>query len=88
MNARETMEIDHSPEDQSQDPSAINDSSFIPRLWMIMIPFAVPFIIISFNLFLALERTGPVGALFAFPLLSATNIAYVVLIYVLKNRKF
>jgi hypothetical protein len=39
-------------------------------------------------LFLALERTGPIGAFFAFPLLSATNIAYVVLIYVLKNRKF
>jgi len=88
MNDRETMEIDHSHEDQSQNSSAINDSSFIPRLWMIMIPFAVPFIILSFNLFLALERTGPVGALIAFPLLSATNIAYVVLIYVLKNRKF
>lgn len=88
MHTRETMEIDQSHKDRSQDPSAINDSAFTPRLWMIMIPFAIPFLNISFNLFLALERTGPVGAFFAFPLLSATNIAYVVLIYVLKNRKF
>ena len=88
MHTRETMEINRSHEDQSQDSSAINVSSFTLRLWMIMIPFAVPFLIISFNLFLALERTGPIGAFFAFPLLSATNIAYVVLIYVLKNRKF
>jgi len=54
---------------------------------MIMIPFAVPFLVISFDFFLALERTGPIGAFFALPLLPATNIAYVALIVALKKHK-
>jgi len=87
MQDREIMEIDRSHEDRSQDSSATDVSDFVPRLWMIMIPFAVPFLIISFDFFLALERTGPIGAFFAFPLLPATNIAYVALIVALKKHK-
>jgi hypothetical protein len=87
MHDRDTREINRSHEDRSQDSSAIDTSAFIPRLWMIMIPFTVPFLITSFNVFLALERTGPIGAFFAVPLLSATNIAYVALLVILKKRK-
>ncbi len=54
---------------------------------MIMIPFAVPYLIISFNYFLALERTGAIGAFIADMLMPVTNIAYVVLIFKLKSRK-
>ena len=54
---------------------------------MIMIPFAVPFLILSYTFCLALERTGPIGAFIAVPLLPATNIAYVALVVALKKRK-
>jgi len=86
MDDRETMEINGSHKDRSQDLSAIEVSAFIPRLWMIMIPFFVPYLIITFNFFLAFERTGPIAAFLAVPLLPATNIAYVALILALKNR--
>jgi hypothetical protein len=42
---------------------------------------------ISFNYFLALERTGAMGAFIADTLMPVTNIAYVVLIFKLKSRK-
>ena len=87
MHTRESMEIDQSHKDRAQDSSAITVAAFIPRLWMIMIPCAVPFFIMSFNYFLALERTGPIGAFFAATLMPATNIAYVALIFILKSRK-
>jgi len=87
MQDREIMEINRSHEDRSQDSFATDVSDFVPRLWMIMIPFAVPFLIISFDFFIALERTGPIGAFFAVPLLPATNLAYVALIFALKKHK-
>lgn len=87
MDVRETMENNRPHKDQSQDASARDVSAFIPPLWMIMILFTVPFLMLTFNLFLALERTGPIGAFFAVPLLPATNIAYVAFIVVLKKRK-
>jgi len=87
MDDRETMEINRSHKDQSQDFSAIDVYAFIPRLWMIMIPFAVPFLILSFTVCEALERMGPIGAFIAAPLLSATNIAYVALILAMKKHK-
>jgi len=76
-----------SQQNQSQDSSAMNVAAFFPRLWMIMIPLAVPYLIISFNYFLALERTGAIGAFIADVLMPVTNIAYVVLIFKLKSRK-
>jgi ABC-type maltose transport system permease subunit len=83
----ETREINRSHKDRWQDSSAIDGYTFIPRLWMIMIPFAVPFLILSFTVCEALERTGPIGAFIAVPLLSVTNIAYMVSIVALKKHK-
>jgi hypothetical protein len=54
---------------------------------MIMIAFAVPFLIISSHFFEALEITGGTWAFISDMLLPATNIAYVVLIFILKNKK-
>jgi hypothetical protein len=87
MHDREAREIDRSREGRSRDSSVLDVSSFIPRLWMLLTLFAVPFLIISFNLFLSLERTGPMGAFFAAPLLSAANVAYVALLVALKKRR-
>jgi hypothetical protein len=81
------MEINRSQQNQSQDSSAMNVAAFIPRVWMIMIPLFVPYLIISFNYFLKLERTGAMGAFFADMLMPVTNIAYVVLIFKLKSRR-
>ena len=86
MHDRETMEIDRSHEDRSRDSSSIDVSAFIPRIWMIMIPFFVPFLNSSFTFFLSVERMGPFAAFLAVPLLSATNIAYMALIVALKKR--
>ena len=87
MPNREEMEINRSHKNRAQDSSAMNIAAFIPRIWMIMVAFAVPFFIISFNYFLALERTGPLGAFFAATLMPATNIAYVMLIFILRSHK-
>ena len=87
MHNGEGIEINQPQQNQSQDSSAMNVAAFIPRLWMIMIPLAVPFLIISFNYFVALERTGAIGAFIADTLMPATNIAYVALIVILKSRK-
>ena len=87
MHNNVNMEINRPQHNQSQDSSAMNIAAFFPRLWMIMIPLAVPFLIISFNYFLALERTGAIGAFIADMLMPVTNIAYVVLIFKLKSRK-
>lgn len=86
MHERETMEIKGSHKDRSQDSSAIDVSAFIPRVWMIMIPFTISFLNVSCSFFEALERTGPIWAFFAAPLLAATAIAYVALIFALKKR--
>ena len=86
MHERRTMEIDQSQRDRSQNPSEIDSSAIFPRVWMILIPFAVPFLILTFTCFEVLERTGPLGAVLAAPLLVATNMAYVALIWVLKKR--
>lgn len=72
---------------QSQSSSSADAAIPIPRLWMIMTALAIPFFIISLNYFEALEKTGPMGALIADMLLPSTDIAYVILIFVLKNRK-
>ncbi len=85
MHDRETTEIERPRTDRPQATSAIGVPAFFPRLWMIMIPLSIPFLMISFDLFGALERTGPVWALCAAPLMSATITAYVVLLFVLKK---
>jgi hypothetical protein len=87
MHDRVNMEINRPQQNQSQDSSAINVAAFIPRVWMIMIPLFVPYLIISFNYFLKLERTGAMGAFIADMLMPVTNIAYVVLIFKLKSRR-
>jgi hypothetical protein len=84
--ARDTMEIKRSHKDRSQDPSATDVPAFIPRLWLIMILFTIPFFNVSVHFFEALERTGPIWTFFAAPLLAATAIAYVALIFALKKR--
>jgi hypothetical protein len=87
MHTRETMEIDRPQQEQSQGSSAVNIAAFIPRLWMVMIPFSIPFLIMTFNFFVAMERTGMIGAIIADMLMPAINIAYVALIFILKSRK-
>jgi hypothetical protein len=87
MHTRDSMDINRPHQNQSQDSTAINIAAYFPRLWMIMIPFFVPFLIITFNFFVALERTGTIGAFVADTLLPAINIAYVSLIFILKSRK-
>ncbi len=85
MQEREMIEINRSPKDQPHDPSSIEVPAFFPRLWMIMVPLAVPFLTICLDLFESLERTGPVWAQLAAPLLSTTAMAYVALIFLLKK---
>jgi hypothetical protein len=87
MHESVNMQINRTQHNQSRGSSAMNIAAFIPRVWMIMIPLAVPYLIISFNYFLALERTGAIGAFIADMLMPVTNIAYVVLIFKLKSRK-
>jgi hypothetical protein len=87
MHTRETMEIDRPQQEQSQGSSADNVAAFIPRLWMVMIPFSIPFLIMTFNFFVVMERTGTIGAIVADTLMPAINIAYVALIFILKSRK-
>ncbi len=87
MQNRINMEINLSHKNQSQESPAMDVAAFSPRLWMIMIVFAVPFLIISFNYFEALERTGTIGAIIADMLMPATNIAFLVFIGILKSRK-
>jgi len=87
MQNRIKIAINESLKNHSQGSSARDVTAFIPRLWMIMIPFAVPFLITTGNYFEALERTGSAGTLLADMLMPITNIAYVVLIFILKSRK-
>jgi hypothetical protein len=87
MHDRETMEFDRLQESESQESPSLDISAFIPRLWMILILLAVPFFSTAVYYFEAFERTGPVGAFLAAPLLSATFLGYVSLILVLKKRK-
>ncbi len=58
-----------------------------PRLWMVLLILALPFIIVSENYFEALERTGPAGAVIADVTMPAVIIGYLALVSVLKKRK-
>jgi hypothetical protein len=87
MQSRIKMEINGSHNDQAQSSPAIDFAAFVPRLWMVMLAFAVPFFIISADYFEALERTGAIGAFIADILMPATNIAYGAAIGILKSRK-
>lgn len=87
MQDRMKREINRSHNNHSEDSPAMDVAAFSPRMWIIMIACAVPFLIISFNFFEALERTGTMGAIIADMLMPATTIAYVVLLFVLKSRK-
>lgn len=86
MHHRETMEIDQQHKDRSQESSEEEVSAFLPRVWVVLIPFTVPVLLVASHWFEVFERTGPLGALFAFPLLSATILAYAALIVALKKR--
>lgn len=59
----------------------------LPRLWLILMVLAFPFFNVCAHYFGALERSGPVGAMIAGSLLSATITGYIVLVVILKKRK-
>jgi len=80
------MDIDQSQIDRSK-LSSFDFAVFVPRLWIVMTAFFIPFIILSFNYFEALEGTGAIGAFIADTLMPASVIAYVGVIVVLKRRK-
>jgi hypothetical protein len=61
-------------------------SIFTPYIWTLLIVAAYPFLLLADQAFEALERTGPLGAFLATPLMSAALVGYVALIFVLKNR--
>ncbi len=86
MDDRKTLDTDRARKGRSQDPSAASRSALIRRLWMFMVLLAVPFLFLSYHYCEALERTGPVGAFCAAPLLSAAVLAYAGFIVMLKKR--
>ncbi len=59
----------------------------LPRLWMILLVLAVPFIGICAIFFETLERSGTAGAIIADTLMPATFIGYMVLLYRLKQHR-
>ena len=62
-------------------------SALIPRLWMVMLVLAIPFLIVTSRFFEAWEGSGERWAFLADMLLPALNIAYVAMIVVLKRKK-
>ncbi len=72
---------------ESQGSHLPNISVPLPRLWMILLVLAFPFLAICADYFEALERTGIVGAIIADTLMPVSIISYTVLLYVLKKRK-
>ena len=59
----------------------------MPRLWMILLVLAVPFIVICAEFFETMERSGTVGAVIADIMMPATFIGYMVLLYRLKQHR-
>jgi hypothetical protein len=65
----------------------VNIAALMPRLWMILLALAIPFIIICSNYFEVLERTGTTGAIIADSLLSITITGYIAFVFILKSLK-
>lgn len=59
----------------------------LPRLWMALLVLALPFFAISADYFESLERTGTAGAIIADATFSAMLVGYLVLLFVLKQRR-
>jgi len=62
-------------------------SDLIPRLWVILLVLACPFLVVCASFFEELERTGAKGAIIADTLLPGTIIGYIVLVFILRSRK-
>lgn len=58
----------------------------LPRLWMVLLVLAVPFIVVCADCLESLERSGSWGAVMAPPLLPSSVIGYLVLVFSLKQR--
>ncbi len=58
-----------------------------PRLWAVLLLLALPFIVVSWQYFESLERSGPSGALIADIGMPALVIGYAALVWNLKKRK-
>lgn len=59
----------------------------LPRLWIILLIFALPFFAVASTYLEALERTGPVAAVVSPSVLSGLLVGYFVLVYALKQRR-
>lgn len=58
-----------------------------PRLWFILLVFAVPFLIICSKFLEAFERTGPLAEILALILMNVSIVSYAILIVIFKRRK-
>ena len=87
MQDRINLRINWSHDAEPQESRKKVLSAYVPRVWMIMIALAIPFLIISSHYFETLERTGAIEAFLADLLLPATNIAYMVILVICKKRK-
>lgn len=68
------------------DLRSIGLSILAPRIWKLMLAGAYPYLLLSWDYFEALERTGRFGAFIADTLLPASIIGYIALIFALKKR--
>ena len=87
MQNRIHMRINWSHTSRSQDAPKTGFAAYLPRVWMVMIALAIPFLIISSHYFETWERTGAIEAFLADILLPAANITYVVILAICKQRK-
>lgn len=85
--SRMKIRLTHLYNRESQGSHLSNISVPLPRLWMILLILAFPFLAICTDYFEALERSGTVGAIVADMLMPVSIISYTVLLYVLKKRK-
>lgn len=87
MRQRMKMDCIHLQEAQHQDSRSAGFPILMPRIWKVLIAFALPFIVFCANICEALERTSVLGAYIADILLPLAVIGYIVLVITLRNRE-
>jgi hypothetical protein len=60
-------------------------SILAPRIWKLMIACAYPYLLLSWDYFEILERTGRLGAYIAYAFLPASLVGYIALIFMFKK---
>lgn len=87
MLSRSKIEPKRSYFSQSETGQRRDIPVLLPRFWMILSVLALPFMALCARCFESLERSGTAGAIIADTMMPATIISYMVLVYVLKQRK-